>query len=453
MRFVLAFLMCAAAAISPADRFDDFVKQAMDEQHIPGLQFAVVYKGRTVMSRAYGYAYLEKKAAVTPATPFEVASISKPVIATVVMSLFEQGKFKLDEPIGKYVAEIPAAWSRVSIASLLSHTSGVPEYRAGRFYAQKRMEETPFEEIAKNSKQELEFDLLDHFAYSNTNYLLLGKLIEKVTGKPYTDYVRGSVFDPLKMTASGFIGGKEHAQGYAYIGKEYLKARDCALAWAGPGASIVSTAEDMAKFDEALLTQKLVRNSSQNMMLAPTVTKLGSSDYGMGWQVTKSGRNTIAVHSGKMNGFSSIYLRLIEDRLSIIILTNAAEIDGNTLARGILSRYFPEMTPLDLNPIVDDEPETTVAHFKLLTDIIGGRADMSQFSEEYKLRATEAKLKAVGTELRRGGRVEPLKLLKRNRKGAFMVHSYLMVQGGTKLIYTVFVDSEGKIGGLTFAAP
>jgi hypothetical protein len=154
-----------------------------------------------------------------------------------------------------------------------------------------------------------------------------------------------------------------------------------------------------------------------------------------------------------MNGFSSIYLRLIEDRISIIVLTNASEMDGNMLARGILSRYFPEMTPLDLNPIVDDEPDITWAHYKLLMDIIAGRADMSQFTDEYKVKVTEAKLKAVGTELRRNGRVEPLKVLKRFKKGAYDVHSYLMVQGGTKLILTIFVDKDGKIGGLTFAAP
>jgi hypothetical protein len=255
------------------------------------------------------------------------------------------------------------------------------------------------------------------------------------------------------MSATGFIGSKEHAQGYVTYGSRYAPARGCSLAWAGPGAGIVSTAEDMAKFDQALLTQKLIRNATQNKMLAPTPTKLAVSDYGMGWQVTKSGKNTVAVHSGKLNGFSSIYLRLIEDQISIIVLTNAAEVDGNTLARGILSRYFPEMTPLDTTPIVDDEPEITQAHMRVLLDIVAGKPDMSLFTEQYKARVTEEKLKAVGAELRRNGRIEPLRLLKRYRKGDFDVHSYLFQQGGTKLILTFFVDEAGKIGGLTIVAP
>src|ERR1044072_3918919 len=140
MRSILAVLFTVAFVIGRADRFDDFVKEAMAEQHIPGLQFAVVYKGRTVMSRAYGLADVEKKVEATTSTPFEVASISKPVIATAVMSLWEQGRFKLEEPVNKYVGEIPLAWGRVTIGSLLSHTSGVPEFRSGRYYMQKRME-------------------------------------------------------------------------------------------------------------------------------------------------------------------------------------------------------------------------------------------------------------------------------------------------------------------------
>ncbi|HTQ11079.1 MAG TPA: serine hydrolase domain-containing protein, partial [Fimbriimonadaceae bacterium] len=110
MRLAAALLLACFAAMAAADRFDDFVKAKMAEEKIPGLQFAVSYKGKTVMSRCYGFADVDKKTPVTANTPFEIASVSKPIVATAVMMLWEDGKFKLDDPIGKYVKEMPLAW-------------------------------------------------------------------------------------------------------------------------------------------------------------------------------------------------------------------------------------------------------------------------------------------------------------------------------------------------------
>lgn len=448
----LAFLSLAAACAS-GDRFDDFVQAKMADEQIPGLQFAVVYKGKVVMSRAYGLADIDKKAPVTKDTDFEIASSSKPIIATAVMMLWEQGKFRLEEPVGKYVAEIPLSWSRVPIQNLLSHTSGVPEFRGGPLFAKHRMEDTPLTEIAKSMSDELLFDVGDHFAYSNTNYVLLGKLIEAVTGKPYTEYLQAQIFDPLGMTATGFVGKKEHAQGYYAMARDYLATKDCSLAWAGAGAGIVSTAEDIAKFDIALQNQKLVKNGTLARMLEPTATRLGIMDYGLGWQVGKIGNSPVALHQGEMNGFSSMILRIVNEKISVILLTNASAIDGNTLTRGILGLYFPELDPAAPLPIVDTEPDTTHAHQRVLQSIAQGEPDMDAFTEDYKVHVGEEKLKAMGAELKRGGRIQPLQVLRRFKKGNYDVHSYLMTQGKTQMIITFMVDDKGKIGGLTITAP
>jgi CubicO group peptidase (beta-lactamase class C family) len=453
MKATLTILLAFASLAVRADRFDDFVRTTMDEEKIPGLQFVVVYKGKVVMSRAYGLADVEAQKPVKTDSEFEIASISKPVIATAVMMLWEQGKFKLDEPVGKYVKDMPLAWSDVPIRALLSHTSGIPDFRGSEYYFRHRQEDTPFAEITKNMSTERQFDVGDHFAYSNTNYLMLGRLIEAISGKPYTEFLQSQIFDPLGMTATGFVGRKEHVPGYGLAGGKFYAARDCSLAWAGPGSSIVSTAEDVAKFDAALQDQKLIKNATLLEMLQPTPTKLGVMDYGLGWQTARVGKTLVMSHSGKMNGFSSVFLRLPVEKISVIVLTNAGDIDGNTVTRGILGLYFPEMDPQQLTPIVDDQPETTKAHLRILLGFMSGSTDMDAFSDEYKLHVTEDKLKAMGAELSRGGRPKPLQVLARFHKGAFDVHKYLLVQGQTQLIVTFFVDEKGKVGGLTITAP
>ncbi len=442
-------LLALSAAPCLADRFDDFIQAKMSEQHIPGLQFVVTYRGKVAMSRSYGFANTEKKEPVTKDTRFEVASISKPVIATAVMMLWEEGKFKLTDAIGAYVKDLPVAWGHVPIRQILSHTSGIPEFRGSDLYFSKRMEDVPFADIAKSLPEKLEFDPGDHFEYSNTNYLLAGKLIEAVTGKPWTDFLRARIFTPLAMTATGFVGSQEHAQGY--VGSR--PARDCSLTWAGPGSSIVSTAEDMAKFDAALTFPKLIKGATYSEMLQPTLTKLGPMDYGIGWQVAKVGPNVMALHSGKMNGFSSMYLRVLDQQIGVIVLTNAGDIDGNAIARGILGLYFPELDPAKPMPIVDDDPATTKRHQSLFVTIIRGEPDMDAFTLDYKAHVGEEKLKAVGAELRRNGPIRPFKLVKRYADSRFRVSVYLVAQGQAQILVTMFDDDKGKVAGLTLGAP
>ncbi|HWA83430.1 MAG TPA: serine hydrolase domain-containing protein [Fimbriimonadaceae bacterium] len=453
MRALFLALLSLCVSFAHADRFDDFIQAKMQEEKIPGLQFVVVYKGKVAMSRSYGVADAGKKTPVTKDTRFEIASVSKPFIATAVMMLWEQGKVKLEDPVGKYISDMPLAWSSVPVWNLLSHTSGIPEYRAGLLFATHKLDDTPFSQIVKNMPTDKQFDADDHFSYSNTNYLLLGKLIEGVAGKPYTEFLQKEIFDPLGMTSTGFIGKMDHAQGYAAWRSAFVPDPGSSFSWSGPGGSIVSTAEDLAKFDAALRTQRLIKNATLMRMLEPTSTKLGTMDYGFGWQTEKVGKTTMALHAGEMNGFSSMFLRLIDEQISVILLTNSSAIDGNTITRGILGLYFPEMDPMKLTPTVDESPEITRAHQRILVGIIAGHPDMDAFSDDYKAHVSEEKLLAVGSELRRGGRIRPLQVVRRYRKGQYDAHAYLLTQGQTQLLVTFLVDEKGKIAGLTVTAP
>lgn len=450
MKFAAAASLILVARVASADSFDDLVKSKMDEGHIPGLSFAVVYKDKVVMQRSYGLADKAKAVVATGDTRFQVASLSKPIIATAVMMLVEDGKCQLSDRIGKYVQGLPESWRLVPISNLLNQTSGLPEFRSGGTFFRSSRDELSFAQMISGLPT-TKFEAGDHFEYSNTNYLLLGELISTVSKKPYTEFLRRRIFEPLGMTKTGFIGdGDACAVGYSM--RSGYPVTSCSRSWAGPGASIVSTAEDYAKFLVAMSTPKLLRVASLNEMLKTIETRFGKSDYGLGWGLANLNGTDVALHSGKMNGFSSIAVRLLQPQISVVVLTNADDIDGNAIARGILGCYYPDLDAKKLTPIVDDEPEITEAHAKCLRQILSGHPDMSAFTENYKAHVSEEKLKVAGAQLARGGRLQPLKVLQRYRLNPRDISVYQASIGQTQLIVTFYL-LDGKIDGLKFAAP
>ena len=186
---------------------DRFIAEQMRQFHIPGLSLAVVRDGKTIKTQGYGLANVELKAAASPSTVYEIGSITKQFTATAVVMLAEENKIKLDAPIGDYLADIPAAWKMVTVRQLLNQTSGIREYfnddvpdllKAAHYPATK-------EQILKPATDApLNFQPGESYNYSNTNYYLLGLIMEKTSGATYGDFLRARIFAPLGMTATRF---------------------------------------------------------------------------------------------------------------------------------------------------------------------------------------------------------------------------------------------------------
>jgi D-alanyl-D-alanine carboxypeptidase len=341
-----------ALAVESSCAAPDFAKQAHEllAAHLEAGGFSgsvlVARNGAPVLREGFGAAVREWDVANTPDTKFRLGSITKQFTATAILQLVEQGQLSVDDPISKFYAEAPAAWSKVTIKHLLTHTSGIPSYTGlpGFFEKSSRSPLTPDEIIKLTRDLPLEFEPGAKYAYDNTGYILLGYVIEKVSGQAYADYVAQHVFAPLGMKDSGYDVSstilRHRASGYkptkdGWRNADYL---DMTLPYAA--GSLYSTVDDLLIWDRALAEGKVLTPASRQAMFADYGHK-----YGFGWQVDAVAGHRRVGHGGGINGFSTGISRYPDDGVVAIVLANYGGSPSNAMAEDLaglcLGTYQP----------------------------------------------------------------------------------------------------------------
>ena len=334
-----------------ADKVDDYVRAEMREQKIPGLSIAVVRDGKVVKAQGYGLANVELNVAATPETIYQSGSIGKQFTATLVMMLIEEGKMGLEDPISKYIPDAQAIWKDITLHRLLTHTSGI----SNGLYAKMNMRQdyTEDELIQLIAAQPLDFQPGEKWNYSNPGYVTLGILIHKATGKFYGDLLQEKIFAPLGMTTARILSEANivpnRAAGYLMVDGK-LKNQE----WVSPtlnttaDGAIYLTVLDMAKWDAALYTEKLLKRSSLDLMWAPVKLNDGKTEpYGFGWQINEYRGHRLIQHGGAWQGFTAQISRYVDDKLTVIVMTNLAGARPGKIERGISALYDDDLKPVE----------------------------------------------------------------------------------------------------------
>ena len=277
-----------AFAADQTDAADDYIRAEMAKQHIPGLALLVSRGGQVIRAQGYGMSNVELQVPVKPETIFQSGSVGKQFTATAVMMLVEEGKIGLEDPLTKYFPDAPATWKRVTIRELLSHTAGFTDYPKN-FDMRKDYTEAELLKIVERIP--LAFTPGTSWSYSNLGFLTLGIVIHKVTGEFYGDFLQERIFRPLGMSTTRIISEADivpnRSAGYRLL-KGELKNQEWVSSTLNTTAdgSLYFSIMDLAKWDAALYTEKLLKRSSLEQMW--TVAKLSngqenSGHYGFGW--------------------------------------------------------------------------------------------------------------------------------------------------------------------------
>ena len=319
-----------------ADPVDDFVKQEVEKRRIPGLSIAIMKDGEVIKAQGYGFSNLEHQVPAKPETIYQSGSVGKQFTATAVMMLVEEGKINLDDSITKYFPEGPKSWKAVKVRHLLSHTGGI----SNKLYDQMNMREdiTEKEILKKIAALPLDFTPGDKWNYSNPGYVLLGIMIHKVTGKFYGDFLQERIFKPLGMSTTRIINESDvipnRAAGYI-LEKGEIKNQN----WVAPmvnttaDGSLYFTVLDLAKWDAALYTEKLLKRESLDLMWTPTKLNSGKVEqYGFGWGFDQIQNHRLISHGGSWQGFTTYIARYVDDKLTVVVLTNFSESNPGTIA-------------------------------------------------------------------------------------------------------------------------
>ncbi|HKV62373.1 MAG TPA: serine hydrolase domain-containing protein [Candidatus Acidoferrum sp.] len=355
---LVSVLVCAAAARSVSEEpssanVDEFVSAELRAQHIPGLALAVVRDGKIVRAAGYGVANVELGVPTKPESIFQTGSVGKQFTATAVMMLVEEGKVGLDVKISKYFPGSPAAWKDIAVRHLLTHTSGIPDYTEEKTGGaiNMRADYTEEELVKKIAALPLDFQPGEKWSYSNSGYLLLGVLIHHVTGEFYGDFLQRRVFQPVQMTSTRIISEADivpnRCAGYRLVKGELKNQK-----WVSP--SLNTTADgalytnvlDLAKWDAALYTEKLLKKSSFDQMWTPVKLNNGkTSPYGFGWRIADVNGHRLLEHGGAWQGFTMHISRYVDDRFTIIVMTNldSGHSDPAKIAEGVAALYVPAL--------------------------------------------------------------------------------------------------------------
>jgi CubicO group peptidase (beta-lactamase class C family) len=344
--FVALALLISTALADQADspRLEKAVQMRVSKGQFMGAVL-VARSGRTVLSKGYGMANLEWHVPNSPRTRFRIGSLTKQFTAASVLLLEERGKLNIADPISRYMPDAPPAWRAITVFNLLTHTSGIPDLTTfPDFDATEAHPATPDELVGRFRDKPLDFPPGTAFKYSNSGYILLGYLIEKITGQTYRQFVQENIFRPLGMKNSGYDSNTEivfqHAQGYA-SGKTGLVVAgyvDMSIPFAAGG--LYSTTEDLLRWEEALYGGKLLSAASLTKMTTPF-----KGDYAFGVAVDLDARgNRVIRHGGAIEGFGASLIYVPAERLSVIVLSNIEGPSARDVSDAILKITNHEFT-------------------------------------------------------------------------------------------------------------
>lgn len=452
----------AAAGLKPAQiaAIDRYVVAEMARQHVPGAEVGVYRDGHALLVKGYGLANIEWQAPVTPTTLMQSGSVGKQFAATAVMMLVEQGKVNLDDSITRYFTDAPASWKPIRVKHLLSHTSGLAEYEdpsrmqpGGLFDPRKDFTED--ELVKKIETLPIEFKPGDDWAYRNTNYALLGVLIHKVTGQDYRDFMHEHIFAPLGMVSTRGISERDiipgRAAGYEIVGGQLKNQR-----WVSP--SLNATADgtlyfnvvDLEQWDRALYGTRLLSRKSLDTMWTPFVLNNGqpnASHYGFGWASDHMNGHRVIQHSGAWQGFTCTINRYVDDKLTVVVLTNldAGHASPVYMSHVIAGLVEPALMPKP-NPTIKDDKPGIAAHARdVLQRMLAGKDLASEFSADAGYTFDPNDAADMRSQLPAKWDAAPLRLIKRGEHDGAVRSVYRVGPDGDTRIMLVELDAKGKL--------
>ena len=359
---VLVLMLAAASAAqtpAPVEKqvatADEYLNRLVKDQQFSGAVL-VARDGRVVLSKGYGMASLEADVPNAPRTRFRIGSITKQFTATAIMMLQEKGKLSTQDSICKYVDACPEAWQAVTVRHLLTHTSGIPSYTSLPDFIKTSTLPAKLDElIARFKDRPLTFQPGEKFSYNNSGYILLGHIIEKVSGQDYESFLRRNIFEPLKMASTGYDHTskvlKDRASGYILNGGALDNAPYLDMSLPHAAGALYSTVEDLYAWDQALYSEKLLSKKSFSEMLTPF-----KNNYGYGWGVNDQYGLRRISHGGGINGFSTFIARYPEEKSTIIVLSNYQHANpafiSDRLARVFLSDRMKLPTAVRVDPLI-----------------------------------------------------------------------------------------------------
>jgi D-alanyl-D-alanine carboxypeptidase len=328
----------------------------------PGVAVIVVKDTKIIFRKGQGMANLEFGVPIEPIMVFRLGSITKQFTAVAILMLVEQGKLALDDSISKFLPDYPTHDHLITVEHLLTHTSGIKSYTNIPEWPPLWRKDFTVQELIDFFKyQPMEFAPGKRWAYNNSGYILLGAIIEHVSGQSYEQFIQQSIFEPLGMKQSYYdspsrvIPGR--VAGYDKSSEGFINAAYLSMTQPYAAGALASSVDDLVLWDSALYTEQLVKH--ETLQRAHTLHRLmdgSSTAYGYGWGISEYAGHRLIEHGGGIHGFRTRAIRMPDDRVFVAVLSNNGGVDPEQLAFKIaalvIGQPYNEPMPIELGPEV-----------------------------------------------------------------------------------------------------
>jgi len=361
----------------PPDSINAYIAAEMSRQRIPGLSLAILRGDSVMLARGYGFANVELRVPASDSTIYQSGSVGKQFTAAMVVMLSQQGRFRLDDPVTRWLPEGAGVWDSITVRHLLTHTSGVGEYTDSTFDYRKDYTEDQLVRFA--ASRPLDFPAGARWSYSNTGYLLLGVLVHRVTGRFYGDVLRDLIFRPLGMGSVRIISEADIVPNRA-AGYELVKGQLKNQGWVAPSlnttadGSLYLSLNDMIPWAVSLNQGRIPDSTVLRAAWQPVRLKDGGLfPYGFGWDLTDQRGHRRIGHTGAWQGFKTAIHRYPEYQLTVIVLANLASAETGSLAEGVAGIVEPDLRPPPRFTAALPGPRPPQGADRILQQLAGGR--------------------------------------------------------------------------------
>ncbi|HEY6212462.1 MAG TPA: serine hydrolase domain-containing protein [Vicinamibacterales bacterium] len=453
--FAVALAVCAFAQQStlPPDlraNIDKTVNEALARSGAPSASIAVVRDGKIAYVHAYGSARLEPVIAASPEMRYSIGSISKQFTAAALLMLAEEKKLSIDDKVGKWLPDLTRA-NDVTVRQILSMTSGYQDFWPQDYVMPMMMQPVTAQEIVNGwAKKPLDFEPGTKWQYSNTNYVIAGMIVEKVSGKPLLEFLRERIFTPLHMTS---VYDTDHAALTPADPGRYLRyalgplreAPKEGRGWMFAAGELAMTAHDLALWDISMIDQTILEPASYRAMETEQLANGIGTRYGLGVSLQNAGTHRVVMHSGEVSGFTAFNQVYPDDRVAIAVLTNLD-------ATGASERIGSKIATLLFNTS-DASRTKTFEQAKAVYDALQhGRIDRSLFTSNANSYFTEQAVRDFASSLGPLGKPEDFADSGQDYRGGMTRRRFTITYPKTTLRVTEFIMPDGKIEQYQIAA-
>lgn len=434
------------ASLEPA-ALDRFIAAVVESQHAVGVTVGVMRDGQVIFAKGYGLANVAAKTPVTPDTLFAVGSVTKQFTCAVALQLQQEGKLSFDDRIAKYAPTLTRA-TDITVHDIAGMISGYRDYYPLDFVDRPMAAPRPSAEIVADfASRPLDFEPRSRYSYSNTGYLLLGRIAEMAGREPFAAALERRLFVPLGLAHTRFEparGGPGMAEGYTPLGLGPVEpAIPEGTGWIGAAGGIWSTPGDLLAWDLALMSGRVLNAESFAVMRTPQMLTDGrSSGYGCGQSIRDRGAVLVLQHGGAVSGFNARNAFIPSSRSAVAVMANADWAGGtlDAIESAVLAKLMPEADA----PTVAGRPALEQA-LALLAQFRTGEVDRTQLGDEYSAFLTPARLAAVGASLREAGEVRDVVAGPIRERGGMEVSTVRLMLGTTPATTLMYRTPDGKV--------